>query len=127
MLQQACLVAIGSALGGVARWSVDLWIGRLLGGAFPFGTLLINVTGSFFLGWFATVLSKPSRGLLSANLSAEQLRFLVAVGFTGSARHFPPLSSRATTFCGTANRWRQSHTSPAACSSGCSLFEWEFR
>ena len=40
---QILLVAVGSALGGLARWGVGLWFLRTLGPAFPWGTLFINV------------------------------------------------------------------------------------
>jgi fluoride exporter len=48
-------VALGSALGGVARyWLSGLAIDHL-GDAFPWGTIIVNVTGSFIIGFFATL------------------------------------------------------------------------
>ncbi len=55
---QIGLVAIGSALGGVPRWLVHLAVSRWFGTDYPFGTLIINLSGSFFLGWFLAWLSK---------------------------------------------------------------------
>ena len=46
-------VALGGALGSLARYIVGIYAGRWLGTAFPWGTLLINVTGSFLIGAFA--------------------------------------------------------------------------
>jgi fluoride exporter len=46
-------VAIGGALGSVARYFVGIQGGRLLGMGFPWSTLIINVTGSFLIGVFA--------------------------------------------------------------------------
>jgi len=46
-------VALGGALGSVARYLVGVHGGRLLGTAFPWSTLIINVTGSFLIGVFA--------------------------------------------------------------------------
>lgn len=43
-------VAIGGAAGSVARYLTQLWCVRLLGAAFPWGTLAVNVTGSFMMG-----------------------------------------------------------------------------
>jgi CrcB protein len=43
-------VAAGGALGSVARYLVGVGSGKLFGTDFPWGTLLINVTGSFLLG-----------------------------------------------------------------------------
>jgi len=85
---QIGLVALGSALGGLARWGVATTALRLLGPGFPYGTFFINVTGSLFLGWFATVLTErivPSAGGWPY---ADDLRLLVAVGFTGAYTTF---------------------------------------
>ena len=51
-----CL-AIGAAgfFGAIARFLVAVGCARLVGTAFPYGTFVINITGSFFLGWFFTV------------------------------------------------------------------------
>jgi len=84
---QVLLVAIGSSLGGLARWGVTAWFGRLFGTAFPWGTLFINVSGSLFLGWFTTILAE--RLVLDKSwLKADDLRLLVAVGFTGAYTTF---------------------------------------
>lgn len=88
LLTQIALVASGSALGGLARWGVATALGRLLGTAFPWGTFAINISGSLFLGWFMTLLSErfpPSGGWW---LRPDDLRLLVAVGFTGAFTTF---------------------------------------
>ena len=48
-------IAIGSALGGVARFWCSGVVARLFGETFPWGTLLVNVLGSFVIGFFATL------------------------------------------------------------------------
>jgi fluoride exporter len=48
-------VAIGGALGSVARYVVGIEAGRLFGTDFPWGTLIINVSGSFLIGVFAAL------------------------------------------------------------------------
>lgn len=54
-------VALGSALGGVGRfWFSSLATGRW-GGAFPWGTLLVNVSGSFAIGLFAALSAAGGR------------------------------------------------------------------
>jgi fluoride exporter len=50
------LVALGSALGGVARFGVSTLGVRWLGPAFPWGTLAVNVLGSAFIGWLSAAL-----------------------------------------------------------------------
>jgi fluoride exporter len=44
------IVAVGSALGGALRHGVNVAAARLLGAAWPFGTLTVNVVGSFVIG-----------------------------------------------------------------------------
>jgi CrcB protein len=46
-------VALGGALGSLARYMVGIYAGRWFGTAFPWGTLFINVSGSFLIGAFA--------------------------------------------------------------------------
>jgi CrcB protein len=45
-------VAVGGALGSIARYLVGVGSGRLFGIAFPWGTLIINIVGSFLIGAF---------------------------------------------------------------------------
>jgi CrcB protein len=51
-------VGAGAACGAAARYLLSVWIGNWLGQAFPYATLIINMTGSFglavFLGWLST-------------------------------------------------------------------------
>ncbi|MPZ56571.1 MAG: fluoride efflux transporter CrcB [Rhizobiales bacterium] len=54
-------IAVGSALGGVARyWSSGL-VARAFGETFPWGTLIVNVLGSFAIGFFATLTGPDGR------------------------------------------------------------------
>jgi fluoride exporter len=46
-------VALGGALGSMARYATGVYVGRWLGTAFPWSTLLINIVGSFLIGAFA--------------------------------------------------------------------------
>jgi CrcB protein len=79
---------LGSTLGGLLRWAVTAGLGQWLGAAFPYGTFVINISGSLFLGWFSTILSE--RFLLGDNawLSADDLKLMIAVGFTGAYTTF---------------------------------------
>ncbi|HBI05301.1 MAG TPA: fluoride efflux transporter CrcB [Paenibacillaceae bacterium] len=45
------LVAIGGGLGAILRFSLGKWIVERLGASFPYGTFVINITGSFLLGF----------------------------------------------------------------------------
>ena len=52
-LQLVLAVAIGGAIGSVARYGVGIGSTKLFGLAFPWGTLIINIVGSFLIGAFA--------------------------------------------------------------------------
>ena len=80
-------VALGSALGGMARYGVGLAAARLWGLAFPWGTILINVAGSFVISFFGT-LTLPS-GPLPPNAA---LRIFVMVGICGGFTTFSSFS-----------------------------------
>lgn len=58
-------VAIGSALGGVARYGLSGVVARAFGETFPWGTLVVNVTGSFLIGVVATLTGPDGRVLVS--------------------------------------------------------------
>jgi CrcB protein len=82
------LVALGSAAGGVARWGLTLGAGRLFGTAFPWGTFIVNITGSFFLGWFYATITERLVDQPGSWIGLEELRLLVAIGFTGGYTTF---------------------------------------
>jgi CrcB protein len=62
----ALWIFIGSGLGGVARWGISGFIANKVGQTFPWGTLVVNVTGSFVIGLFATVTGPQGRWLAPA-------------------------------------------------------------
>src|SRR5262245_4275057 len=96
LLVQVGLVSLGSIAGGLTRWGVGVGFGRMFGTAFPCGTLFINITGSFFLGWFMTVLGERLVDGIGW-LRADDLRLLVAVGFTGTYTTFSTYEYEALT------------------------------
>ena len=58
------LVAVGSAVGGVSRYWLSGVIANRFGQSFPWGTLVVNVTGCFLIGLFATLTSTEGRWLV---------------------------------------------------------------
>jgi CrcB protein len=88
VLFQIALVAVGGSLGSLLRWGVGVAAGRWLGTAFPWGTFLINVSGSLFLGWFMTVLTDRLLDTGKLWLNPDDFRLMVAVGFTGAYTTF---------------------------------------
>lgn len=75
------LIAVGAVLGANARYLVGLWAAQRFGVDFPYGTAIVNITGSFVLGFLV------AWGSTRAGLSPE-LRLLFAVGFLGSYTTF---------------------------------------
>jgi fluoride exporter len=88
LLTRIVLVALGSAVGGLLRWGVAEAFNALFGKTFPWGTFFINVTGCIFIGWFLTLLEERLAGNFGGWLQPEELRLLVAVGFTGAYTTF---------------------------------------
>jgi fluoride exporter len=88
LLVQIGLVAFGSAFGGLARWGVATVAARYAGTRFPWGTFLINISGSLFLGWFTTLLADRLVASESSWLRSDDLRLMIAVGFTGAFTTF---------------------------------------
>jgi CrcB protein len=74
------LVALGGALGGVARFWLSGLVARRLGEAFPWGTLAVNVTGSAALGMLAAVALDPA----DHAILRLPLWLMLAVGVLGS-------------------------------------------
>jgi CrcB protein len=54
-------IAIGSALGGMTRFWCSGFVARMIGETFPWGTLFINILGSFVIGLFATLTGPDGR------------------------------------------------------------------
>ena len=48
-------IALGSALGGMARYACQVWGARMIGDTFPWGTLIVNIIGCTIIGFFATL------------------------------------------------------------------------
>ena len=80
-------IFVGSALGGVARYWCSGVAARLIGETFPWGTLIVNVVGSFIIGFFATITGPDGRWLVSTTA-----RQFIMVGFCGGYTTFSSFS-----------------------------------
>src|ERR1700748_3444546 len=79
-------VTVGSALGGLLRYAITRMTISLSSG-FPFGTVLINVLGSFVIGYFGTLTLQSGRYAASDNV-----RLFVMVGICGGLTTFSSFS-----------------------------------
>ena len=61
------LIALGGALGSVARFGISGLVANQIGATFPWGTFVVNVTGSFIIGFFATLTGPDGRVFASSN------------------------------------------------------------
>jgi fluoride exporter len=75
------LISLGAMLGANARYWIGNIVARKLGASFPYGTLIINITGSLLLGFFLTLATERL-------LVDPRWRLLIAVGFLGAYTTF---------------------------------------
>jgi CrcB protein len=75
------LIGLGGFLGANARYLVGGWIANWLGPSFPFGTLVVNLSGSFVIGLFLTLLTERF-------VASPELRLFFAIGFLGAYTTF---------------------------------------
>lgn len=81
LLSDFLTISIGAIFGANARWIISRYFARIFGPVFPYGTLFINVTGSFVVGFFMIWASE--RVLLD-----PRWRLLVVIGFCGAFTTF---------------------------------------
>jgi CrcB protein len=81
------LIATGGALGSVARYWISGLVADRFGETFPYGTLVVNVTGSFLIGLFATLTASDGRWMVSPGL-----RTFFMVGICGGYTTFSSFS-----------------------------------
>jgi CrcB protein len=80
-LQKYLLIALGGALGSVARFWVGTTVAGRMGTRFPFGTLIVNISACLIIGLSVEILSRH------ANLNPSW-RYLVPIGFIGAYSTF---------------------------------------
>ena len=86
-LQTYLWVMLGSALGGGARYWFSGVVARMFGETFPWGTLLVNVSGSLVIGFFNTITGPDGRLLV-----ATTARQFVMIGLCGGYTTFSSFS-----------------------------------
>jgi fluoride exporter len=81
-MMKAFLVMVGGALGAVSRYGVSLLAVKLFGSGFPWGTLIVNLSGCFMIGLSVAL---AERGLNVMNPSA---RLFFITGYLGGLTTF---------------------------------------
>jgi fluoride exporter len=74
-------ISLGAIAGAISRYQIDAWLRPQIDSAFPWPTLLINVTGSFIIGLLANSLGQDNT-----------MRLLLMVGFCGAYTTFSTYS-----------------------------------
>lgn len=91
------MVLVGGAAGSLARFIVGTAIMTRLGGRFPFGTVFINITGSFLIGFAMTFLTERTMN--------PNWRFLLVVGFLGGYTTFSSFQWETLSLARDGSRW----------------------
>jgi CrcB protein len=84
------LVSAGAAIGGALRYGISSYIQRNISVVFPYGTLVVNVVGSFFLGIIMFYLNEKE-------LIGSEFRLFLTVGFCGGFTTFSTFSYETLT------------------------------
>jgi CrcB protein len=74
-------ISLGAIAGANVRYFIARWVAKLISASFPYGTLLINASGSFVLGFFLVWITERV-------IADPRWRLLIAIGFCGSYTTF---------------------------------------
>lgn len=80
-MERFLLISVGAIVGANLRYWVGDWVAQRLGASFPYGTLVVNLTGTLILGIFITLATERF-------LWDPRWRVLIAIGFCGSYTTF---------------------------------------
>jgi len=75
------MVGIGGALGSVLRFWMGSYIGGRFGSRFPYGTFVINISGSFLIGLVIAIMAEKTQW-------SDNWRYLIPIGFIGGYTTF---------------------------------------
>lgn len=92
------VIGLGGFVGANARYLVGGWVQQRWGAEFPYGTFIVNITGCFILGVFATLALRSGW--------SEPWRLLVAVGFVGAYTTFSTFEYETLRLIAEGARWR---------------------
>ena len=113
-------VGLGSALGGMGRFWIAGFIGQRHGDAFPWGTILVNTTGSFAIGVLAAFTGADGRLHPKLNLLAAQF---FMVGICGGYTTFSSFSLQTLKLI-QAGSWSQAGANIVLSVAACLVAVW---
>lgn len=97
----AVWIFVGGGLGSLARWWASGFVANHIGQTFPWGTLFVNVTGSFIIGLFSTLTGPQGRILASASF-----RQFFMLGVCGGYTTFSSFSLQTLNLAGEGEWFR---------------------
>ena len=115
MLESSLWIALGGAIGSVMRFWLAELVGRFVESPFPWATVITNITGSFVIGFYAT-LTGPEGRLLATPVARQ----FVMVGICGGYTTFSAFSLE------TLHRLQAGLWSAAALDVALSTLSWLF-
>ncbi|MDP1724807.1 MAG: fluoride efflux transporter CrcB [Alphaproteobacteria bacterium] len=80
-------IALGSALGGMARYWCSEFVAANVGETFPWGTLIVNIIGSFIIGLFVAITGPDGRFIIN-----QEIRLFITIGVCGGFTTFSSFS-----------------------------------
>jgi CrcB protein len=94
------LIGLGGAVGSVLRYLVGGWVQRATTESFPTGTLVVNVTGCFAIGFLGMVFTGTGPGLMR-----EEYRVAILVGILGGYTTFSSFGRETFALAGDNQLW----------------------
>ena len=97
-MEKFLIISVGAILGANLRYWLGDWAVQRFGAAFPYGNLIINLSGSFILGLFMTL-------VMDRFLVDPRWRLLVAIGFLGSYTTFSSYAYESVALILSGQNW----------------------
>ena len=97
-MQELVVIALGGAVGALARFGVSHISNVWFGSHFPYGTLICNIMGSFLIGIAFVILTEKA-------LLSPVWRSAIIIGFLGAFTTFSALQLEAVDYMRAGNAW----------------------